>query len=186
MNDDERGPWAVDVMVRHRFAVQAGLDVALWAPALFLATWARYDFELEPVDLAGIAVLTVVAGGAQVVVGTRMGLYIHRWRYGTIEEVAALGRTILIVTPLLALVNRFVVGHPIPVSASLAGGVLAPGPDGRDAVPVAAVPRPGAPSRRRAGRTGGGLRCRRRRLPDHHRHADQSGQPLHAGRGARR
>ena len=54
-----------------------------------------------------------------------MGLYIHRWRYGTIEEVAALGRTVLVVTPLLALVNRFAFGHPIPVSASLAGGFVA-------------------------------------------------------------
>ena len=44
-------------------------------------------------DLAGIAVLTVVAGAAQVLVGSRLGLYVHRWRYGTIDEVAALGAT---------------------------------------------------------------------------------------------
>ncbi len=69
--------------------------------------------------------MALVAGAAQVIIGTRMGLYIHRWRYGTIDEVAALGRTVVIVTPLLALVNRFVFGHPIPVSASLAGGFVA-------------------------------------------------------------
>ena len=112
-------------MVRYRFIIQAGLDVALWPVALFLATLARYDFQLRQVDVTGILLLTLVAGAAQVVIGTRMGLYIHRWRYGTIDEVAALGRTILIVTPLLALVNRFVFGHPIPVSASLAGGFVA-------------------------------------------------------------
>ena len=110
---------------RHRFVIQAGTDALLWAPALFLATWARYDFRMDNVDLAGIAVLAVVAGAAQVLVGTRLGLYIHRWRYGTIDEVAALGATVVVVTPLVAIVNRFVVGHPIPVSASLAGGFVA-------------------------------------------------------------
>ena len=110
---------------RHRFAIQAGTDALLWAPALFLATWARYDFRMENVDLAGIAVLTLVAGAAQVLVGASFGLYIHRWRYGTIDEVAALGATVIVVTPLVALVNRFLLGHPIPVSASLAGGFVA-------------------------------------------------------------
>ena len=110
---------------RHRFAIQAGTDALLWAPALFLATWARYDFRMDNVDLPGIAVLTVVAGAAQVLVGSRLGLYVHRWRYGTIDEVAALGATVVVVTPLVAIVNRFIVGHPIPVSASLAGGFVA-------------------------------------------------------------
>ena len=96
--------WSLGAVVRYRFLMQAGLDALLWAPALFLATWARYDFQFAKVNLAGIAVLTVVAGAAQVVVGTRFGLYIHRWRYGTIDEVASLGRTVLVVTPLVTLV----------------------------------------------------------------------------------
>ena len=115
----------MDAVEQHRFLIQAGVDAVLWAPALFLATWARYDFQLDQVDLAGVALLTVVAGAAQIVIGSRLGLYIHRWRYGTIDEVAALGRTVMVVTPIVALVNRFAIGHPIPVSASLAGGFVA-------------------------------------------------------------
>ena len=77
----------LDAVEQHRFLIQAGVDAVLWAPALFLATWARYDFQLRLVDMAGIALLTVVAGVAQIVIGSRLGLYIHRWRYGTIDEV---------------------------------------------------------------------------------------------------
>ena len=117
--------WPVHVFVRYRFALQAAVDMLLWGPALFLATWARYDFQLDSVNLAGIGLLACVAGAAQVVVGARWGLYIHRWRYGTIDEVAALGRTVVVVTTLVALLNRFVFGHAIPISASIAGGFVA-------------------------------------------------------------
>ena len=117
--------WPVHVLVRYRFAFQAAVDMLLWGPALFLATWARYDFQLDSVNLAGIGLLACVAGAAQVVVGARWGLYIHRWRYGTIDEVAALGRTIVVVTTLVALLNRFAFGHAIPISASVAGGFVA-------------------------------------------------------------
>ncbi|OWY59790.1 hypothetical protein B7486_72675, partial [cyanobacterium TDX16] len=48
-----------------------------------------------------------------------------RWRYGSFEEVAALVRTVAVVTTLVAVVNRFVLDARIPVSATIGAGLFA-------------------------------------------------------------
>jgi len=109
----------------HRIAIQALADASAWAVALPVATWLRYEFALEDVQARALAVLVVLAMGIQVVVGLAAGQYRGRWRYGSFEEVAALARTVAMVTTLVAVANRFVFDDRIPVSASIGAGLLA-------------------------------------------------------------
>ena len=77
------------LLVRLRFVLQAGFDATCWLTAMVAATLLRYDFQTKRIDLAALVVISLLAAAGQVIIGRLVGLYIHRWRYGTFEEVAA-------------------------------------------------------------------------------------------------
>lgn len=112
-------------LAEHRVAVQIVVDLAAWVVALPLATWLRYEFSLSSVDTDALALLVPFAMAVQLVVGLAAGQYRGRWRYGSFEEVAALVRTVAIVTVLVAVVNRFALPGRIPVSATILAGFCA-------------------------------------------------------------
>ena len=61
----------------------------------------------------------------QVLTGYAIGLYRRRWRYGSYDEVAALGLTAVITTTGLYLLNEhYFSERPIPQSAVLVGGLF--------------------------------------------------------------
>ncbi len=111
---------------RHRFLLQAGFDAAMWPPALLFAALLRYDFDLGRTPVVAILVFAVVAMAVQVVAGRWIGLYVHRWRYGTMEEVAAAVRAALLTTGVLTAVDLVpALGRPVPLSTTVSGGLIA-------------------------------------------------------------
>ncbi len=111
---------------RHRFLLQAGFDAAMWPPALLLAALLRYDFDASRTPIVAVLVFSVLAMAVQVVAGRWIGLYVHRWRYGTMEEVAAAVRAALLTAGVLTVVDLVpALGRPVPLSTTVSGGLIA-------------------------------------------------------------
>jgi FlaA1/EpsC-like NDP-sugar epimerase len=111
---------------RYRFACQTAFDAAAWFVGLWTATFLRYDLNLDQVDNWGVARIAAIAALAQVGLGVLAGLYVHRWRYGTFEEVAATARVVAAVTVLITLLNLTpLLDRVVPVSATIVAGFLA-------------------------------------------------------------
>ena len=100
----------------------------------------------------------------QVLVGRSVGLYIHRWRYGTFEEVGAAAVTVGIVMISSAAANPLL-GHHLPVTVPILAGPLALRHDDRRPFRLAGAPRAGDATVGRVERAGDRVRRRRRRRP---------------------
>ena len=117
-----------EILTKHRFALQATFDCAAWMLGLWLATLLRYELQFGSVDLLGVVALGSIAMVAQVVLGRLGGLYVHRWRYGTFDEVLGTLKVVSMVTLLVAAADAFSPGlRPIPVSAAIVSGFVALG-----------------------------------------------------------
>jgi FlaA1/EpsC-like NDP-sugar epimerase len=113
---------------KYRFFFQAGFDSVAWFVGLWTATFLRYDMVVEQVDNWGVARIAAVAALAQISLGVLAGLYVHRWRYGTFEEVGATARVVAGVTVLVSLLNLTpLLARVVPVSATIVAGFLALG-----------------------------------------------------------
>ena len=111
---------------RYRFFFQAGFDAAAWFVGLWTATLLRYDLVFDQVDNWGVARVAAIAALAQIAIGSLAGLYVHRWRYGTFEEVGAVVRVVAVVTVLVSLLNLTpLLSHVLPTSATVVAGFLA-------------------------------------------------------------
>lgn len=111
---------------RWRFIVQASVDAASWWLGLFTASLLRYDLHWSKVDVGDLAMMAVVACGIHVVTGRYLGLYVHRWRYGTFEESVAAVEATLITTAVVSVLDLFWrQDRPIPFSVAILGGFLA-------------------------------------------------------------
>ena len=93
---------------------------------LWLATLLRYELQFGAVDLLGVLALGSIAMVAQVVLGRLGGLYVHRWRYGTFDEIVGTLKVVAMVTVLVAAADAFSPGvRPVPVSAAIVSGFVA-------------------------------------------------------------
>jgi FlaA1/EpsC-like NDP-sugar epimerase len=110
---------------QQRFVLQAGYDALAWVPSVVLAVWARHDFELGAFEVLEVIEVVLLAMALQVAIGRAVGLYVHRWRYGTLEEVIALVRATATTTIVLSLVNVFLLSRVVPLTGTLVGGLLA-------------------------------------------------------------
>jgi FlaA1/EpsC-like NDP-sugar epimerase len=117
------------VLERYRLAFQMAVDLLAWALALYVAMVLRFDsfapdgwnhFRLQRLLLA-----MAVAAAFQIVAGLALGLYLGRFRFGTIDEVSHLAGTIAVTTLGLAVVNQLCQPLLVPTSVTLAAGVLA-------------------------------------------------------------
>lgn len=112
--------------IRWRFAVQAAIDSASWGIGLLAATLLRFDLDWSKVPMPEVAAMAAVACVGQILLGRTVGLYVHRWRYGTFEEVVATVKVTLMMTVLLTTLNLLPLLHrPVPLSATIVGGFLA-------------------------------------------------------------
>jgi FlaA1/EpsC-like NDP-sugar epimerase len=110
---------------RYRFVLQAGYDAVSWMLALLVASLLRFDLDLAAVPWSGVAEIAVLAAVAQVAVGRVLGMYVHRWRYGTFDEVVATVKTVATVTVLITAVDLMPgMGRPIPWSVAVLSGFL--------------------------------------------------------------
>jgi len=113
------------VLTRRRFALQAGFDSVAWLVALFVSALLRYEFQTSKIDFGGLVVVASTAALVQVVYGVQRGLYVHRWRYGTLEEGMNCTMAVAVTTAVVTLANRFLLGHPLPVSATIGAAMAA-------------------------------------------------------------
>ena len=117
-----------EILTKYRFALQATFDCGAWMLGLWLATLLRYELQFGAVDLLGVLALGSIAMVAQVVLGRLGGLYVHRWRYGTFDEVVGTLKVVAMVTVLVAAADAFSPGvRPVPVSAAIMSGFVALG-----------------------------------------------------------
>jgi FlaA1/EpsC-like NDP-sugar epimerase len=106
-------------------------DTAMWFIAVWAATWARFDFELEQIKVGPTAIVAATAAIVVGAVGSVMGIYRRRYIVASFEEcvalatVAAVSSTLLLVT--VSLVEPYSVPRSVPVLAGMfaLGGALA-------------------------------------------------------------
>ena len=109
-----------------RVALLAGADLICWAIGLTVASVLRLDFEVREVVRWGQVGIVPVAAACLLPAGLLFGLYTGRWRYGSFEEVAALGRATALATAVLLAVDRTLTDpYLVPLSAVVGGGVIA-------------------------------------------------------------
>jgi FlaA1/EpsC-like NDP-sugar epimerase len=77
-----------------RPAYQYAVDALIWAVAIPLTTWLRYDADSSRVDWGGVLWAALIAVVGQGVIGLIFGLYRRRWRYGSFDELLGLAATV--------------------------------------------------------------------------------------------
>jgi len=111
---------------RHRFAAQAAIDSTAWFAALWLATFLRYELDGAQIVIREVLALAALAAVVQITVGAAAGLYLHRWRYGTFEEITTTVKTVVVVTPVIVAANLvWPLDHAVPTSAAISSGFIA-------------------------------------------------------------
>ena len=90
---------------RHLPLIHYLVDVGVWAIALPLTTFSRYDFDLAPLTAGALFRAIAVAAIAQAVFGLACGLYTRRWRYGSFDEVRALAASVALTGLTMSIVN---------------------------------------------------------------------------------
>jgi FlaA1/EpsC-like NDP-sugar epimerase len=110
---------------RLRVVSQIVVDCAAWAAGLFLAAWARVDFDLASHYHRPLAGALLVACVLQMAIGFQVYVYRGRHPFGSFEEVRAVslaaGSTALVLT----VVDTAIPGRPLPISTPLVGGAIA-------------------------------------------------------------
>ncbi|MGB6057501.1 MAG: nucleoside-diphosphate sugar epimerase/dehydratase [Microthrixaceae bacterium] len=108
-----------------RFLVQAVIDFAAWTVALWLATYFRYEMAASEVSLIDVFSVSALACLLQLILGRASGLYVHRWRYGTYEEISATMKVVLMVAPVIIVANLlWPYSHALPTSATISAGFI--------------------------------------------------------------
>jgi FlaA1/EpsC-like NDP-sugar epimerase len=116
--------YSVHSTVHRRRVAQACADSFAFAVALVFATLLRHDGHVSEVDFEALPWLLAPTVFAQLVIGSQLGLYNGRWRYGSFEEVSALARTMALTTAVVFVLDT-VLGRMAPRSAIIAAGVIA-------------------------------------------------------------
>lgn len=86
---------------RHLPIVHFVADSVLWAIAIPIGVFLRYDFAIERVSRSEVFLAVGVAVVLQGVLGLLTGLYRRRWRYGSFDEARVVAMTALMVGVIL-------------------------------------------------------------------------------------
>lgn len=103
------------------------LDSLVWTAALWVALWARYDFDLAMIDIEHWLIVAVLAAGVNGVVGCAFGIYRHRFLAGSFEQSVALAMTAAVSAAILFVPVAFWDSRPVPRSVPLLAGAFALG-----------------------------------------------------------
>ena len=101
------------------------LDLASWSVAAWVAVYLRFDFEIPENFRQNLLKFIPFIGVVQLTIGLGSGLYRRRWRYGSIDEVAALVITSSVTTVVVAAFNNWIFDpRLLPMSAIWFAGVV--------------------------------------------------------------
>ena len=101
------------------------LDLASWSVAAWVAVYLRFDFEIPENFRQNLFKFIPFIGVVQLTIGLGSGLYRRRWRYGSIDEVAALVITSSVTTVVVAAFNNWIFDpRLLPMSAIWFAGVV--------------------------------------------------------------
>ena len=101
------------------------LDLASWSVAAWVAVYLRFDFEIPENFRRNLLKFIPFIGAVQLTIGLGSGLYRRRWRYGSIDEVAALVITSSVTTIVVAVSNNWIFDpRLLPMSAIWFAGVV--------------------------------------------------------------
>ena len=101
------------------------LDLASWSVAAWVAVYLRFDFEIPENFRQNLLKFIPFIGVVQLTIGLGSGLYRRRWRYGSIDEVAALVITSSVTTIVVAAFNNWIFDpRLLPMSAIWFAGVV--------------------------------------------------------------
>ena len=101
------------------------LDLASWSVAAWVAVYLRFDFEIPENFRQNLLKFIPFIGAVQLTIGLGSGLYRRRWRYGSIDEVAALVITSSVTTIVVAAFNNWILDpRLLPMSAIWFAGVV--------------------------------------------------------------
>jgi FlaA1/EpsC-like NDP-sugar epimerase len=100
------------------------MDALAWAAGLHLAVLTRYEFGLDLRTESGLLPMIALAVALQAGFGYATNLYRARFRFGTLDDVLALWRTVLATTVVLLAVDLLVPGHRVPPGTPAIGGLL--------------------------------------------------------------
>ena len=115
---------AAHLTPRIRSFFSISLDGTIWVVATLVSIILRYDFDLSLVTWLPTICIGLLAGLGHAALGSILGLYVGRYKYGSFDEVKALTITVFIVS-ILTLAVVTVIGFRFGVP--------------RSAIPVAAV-----------------------------------------------
>src|SRR5438132_2136282 len=107
VDNEAVGPRLVALGHAHRVVA----DCLAWCGAITIASLLRVDFAVSRLDARGQLLVLAVVIGVHLTVAGASGLYAHRWRYGSFDEVAALARSTTITTAVLFIID-LVASHP--------------------------------------------------------------------------
>jgi FlaA1/EpsC-like NDP-sugar epimerase len=99
----------------------------MWFLAVWAATWARFDFEVEHVAVGPTAIVATTAVLTISVVGAAMGIYRHRYIVASFEECAALATVTVVSAALLQVTVALVEPYSVPRSVPVLAGTFALG-----------------------------------------------------------
>jgi FlaA1/EpsC-like NDP-sugar epimerase len=103
------------------------LDSLVWSVALWMALWARFDFDLAMVDTEDWLFVALLAAGINAVVGCAFGIYRHRYVAGSFEESVSLALTAAVSAGILFVPVLVWESRPVPRSVPLLAGAFALG-----------------------------------------------------------
>jgi len=105
--------------------VRALLDLAVWVVAASLAIYLRFDLSPSAQDLDGLRRAVPVVAAMQIVFGMLVGLYRHRWMYGSYDEVGPLFSTAVFTSVSFFLLNGYYFDvRLIPQSVGVVAGIF--------------------------------------------------------------
>ena len=102
------------------------VDLGFWLIGYEIATAMRFEFQLDQWPQTRVLTAAGIAAVLQLLVGWWRGLYNGRWQFGSFEEVAGVGQTVVVSGAIIAIVNRFVLDpRLVPVSVTLVAAMVA-------------------------------------------------------------
>ena len=102
-------------------------DTAMWFIAVWVATWARYDFELDNVKVGPTAIVAATAAIVVGAVGSAKGIYRRRYIVASFEECVALATVAAVSSMLLLATVILMTSYPVPRSVPVLSGTFALG-----------------------------------------------------------